>query len=80
MSAIEFAKQAAHFLAELNVIHPFREGNGRSQLSFLLLLAERAGHPIPKMNPEDVMQAVIASFEGDERPLADLILNLIEGK
>ncbi len=28
-----FADQAAHFLAELNAIHPFREGNGRTQLA-----------------------------------------------
>ncbi|WP_309486946.1 Fic family protein [Bradyrhizobium sp. PRIMUS42] len=37
----EFAAKAAHFLAELNVIHAFREGNGRSQLSFFAMLAER---------------------------------------
>jgi hypothetical protein len=29
----EFAENAAHFLAELNAIHAFREGNGRTQLS-----------------------------------------------
>ena len=28
----DFAAKAAHFLAELNAIHAFREGNGRSQL------------------------------------------------
>jgi cell filamentation protein len=28
----------AHFLAELNAIHPFREGNGRTQLTFAVLL------------------------------------------
>ena len=33
-----FADKAAHFLAELNVIHAFREGNGRSQLTFFALL------------------------------------------
>jgi cell filamentation protein len=48
-----FAKQAAHFLAELNAIHPFREGNGRTQLTFLTLLAERAGH-IPSLFGECV--------------------------
>ena len=30
----DFAIRAASFLAELNAIHPFREGNGRAQLSF----------------------------------------------
>jgi cell filamentation protein len=29
-----FASRAAHFLYELNAIHAFREGNGRSQLTF----------------------------------------------
>ena len=29
----DFAENAAHFLAELNAIHAFREGNGRSQLA-----------------------------------------------
>jgi cell filamentation protein len=75
----KFAGEAAHFLAELNVIHAFREGNGRTQLSFLILLAEKAGHPInlEKMDPEGIMQAVIASFSGEEKPLADLILSLV---
>ena len=78
LRARKFADAAAHFLAELNAIHLFREGNGRSQLSFLILLAERAGHPITKINPDAVMQAVIASFNGQEKPLADLIIGLIE--
>lgn len=76
----DFAKQAAHFLAELNAIHPFREGNGRTQLTFLTLLADRAGHPLvlKKMNPERIMRAVIASFRGQEAPLTRMILSLIE--
>lgn len=75
----DFAKKAAHFLAELNAIHTFREGNGRTQLSFLILLADRVGHPIhlDRMDPQAIMQAVIASFNGAEKPLADLILSLI---
>jgi cell filamentation protein, protein adenylyltransferase len=79
LSSEDLAHKAAHFLAELNAIHPFREGNGRSQLSFLILLAERAGHPfdLAKMDPARIMQAVIASFNGTEKPLADLILGLV---
>jgi cell filamentation protein len=72
-------RRAAHFLAELNAIHPFREGNGRSQLSFLILLAERAGHPfdLAKMDPDRIMRAVVASFDGAEKPLADPIFGLV---
>jgi cell filamentation protein len=76
-----FARQAAHFLAELNAIHPFREGNGRTQLTFLTLLAERAGYPLAlkRMHPERIMQAVVASFGGQEAPLARMILSLVSG-
>jgi len=75
LSAKEFAKKSAHFLAELNAIHAFREGNGRTQLSFFLLLADQAGHPldIDKLNPDEFLQAMIASFQTDEAPLAAII-------
>jgi cell filamentation protein len=45
LDADAFAERAAHLLAELNAIHPFREGNGRAQLSFVAALADQAGHP-----------------------------------
>jgi cell filamentation protein len=78
-SPVDFAARAAHFLAELNAIHPFREGNGRTQLSFLALLAEQAGHPLAlvHLNPGGMLQAMIKSFEGEEQPLAALIGQLI---
>jgi cell filamentation protein, protein adenylyltransferase len=74
-----FANQAAHFLAELNAIHAFREGNGRSQLTFFALLADHAGHPLnlEKLEPDTMLVAMIASFDGDERQLASVIKGLI---
>lgn len=79
LDAAEFARQAAHFIAELNAIHPFREGNGRTQLSFLELLADRAGHPLDmeKMNPDAVMAAMIESFAGNEADLEKVITALL---
>jgi len=75
-----FSEKAAHFLAELNAIHAFREGNGRSQLTFFAMLADFAGHPleIEKLDPDEMLAAMIASFDGDERRLADVIRNIIE--
>jgi cell filamentation protein len=74
-----FADKAAHFLAELNAIHAFREGNGRSQLTFFILLADYAGYPIglDKLDPNKMLNAMIASFDGDEAMLADVIKGLI---
>ena len=45
MTRAEYAKKASLFLADLNAIHPFREGNGRAQLAYLTLLSAHAGHP-----------------------------------
>ncbi|MBV9560881.1 MAG: Fic family protein [Bradyrhizobium sp.] len=80
LSSKDFAGKSAHSLSELNAIHAFREGNGRAQLSFFLLLADRAGYPIDlnEFDPEAFLDAMIASFEGDEGPLAQAIGNLIE--
>lgn len=74
-----FAGAAANFLSELNVIHPFREGNGRAQKAFLVLLAEQAGHPIDvrKIQREAYIAAMITAFHGDEGPLAGLIRTLL---
>ena len=81
LDARGFAKHAAHFMTGLNAIHPFREGNGRTQLSFLVELAERAGYPIPldDLDATAMLNAFVASFAGDERPLRDLIESAIRG-
>jgi cell filamentation protein len=67
-----FAIKAANFLSDLNAIHPFREGNGRTQLAFLTVLSEQAGHPLnlKTFNPERLLTAMIASFDGDAEDLA----------
>jgi cell filamentation protein len=44
--ASEFANQAASILGDVNYIHPFREGNGRTQLQYLKQLATEAGHDL----------------------------------
>lgn len=75
----EFAAEAAVFLSTLNAIHPLREGNGRTQMTFLTLLAARAGHPVDldKLEPEQFLAAMIASFKGDDTPLRRQIFHLI---
>jgi cell filamentation protein len=79
LDAKSFSEKAAHFLAELNAIHAFREGNGRAQTTFLALLAIEAGHGSnhEKLDPDRWLHAMIASFDGDEAPLATAIELLI---
>ena len=77
--ASAFAVKSAHFLAELNAIHPFREGNGRAQTSFLIALADQVGHPLDeaRLRPAQMLRAMVRSFDGDEQPLAMLIRRLL---
>lgn len=74
-----FAEKAATFLATLNAIHAFRDGNGRAQTAFLLLLAYKAGHPLDmaRFEPDAFREAMIASFYGRELALRREILRLI---
>ncbi len=79
LSSEAFSAKMAHILAELNAVHPFREGNGRAQLAFLALLADYAGLPFhdEALDKDRVMRAMIDSFHGNEAPLAALIGDLV---
>lgn len=80
LSAQLFARKAAIFLANLNAIHPFRDGNGRSQIAFMALVAASAGHPLrlSRLVPGDFMAAMIRSFQGDEEPLVEQMIRLLD--
>ena len=41
-----FAARVGKIIGDVNYVHPFREGNGRTQLQYLKLLAARAGHSL----------------------------------
>jgi cell filamentation protein len=77
-----FAAKAASFLATLNAIHPFREGNGRAQMTFLALVADRAGHPLDleQLEPESFLAAMVVSFHGATADLAAHIRRMIENR
>ncbi len=46
MERHHFAAKAAQIIGDVNYVHPFREGNGRTQLHYLKQLAAKAGHPL----------------------------------
>ena len=48
LSRPEFITQLARLHGELNQLHPFPEGNGRTQRLFLEEVAQRAGHSGPQ--------------------------------
>ncbi|WP_348629883.1 Fic family protein [Mesorhizobium sp. M7A.F.Ca.US.005.03.1.1] len=79
LDGTSFAKHLAHIVAEINAVHPFREGNGRTQLTFLAMLAEHAGLIFNDdiLERDRVIQAMIDSFSGSEASLQALIEDII---
>lgn len=49
----------AYVMAELNIIHPFREGNGRSIREFIRLMAKRMGYNLNwgNVDKEELLEA-----------------------
>ena len=75
LDADEFSKRAGHYLGEINVLHPFREGNGRTQREFIGQLAQQAGHRIDwsGVSQASMTQASIEAYNGDSSGMAGLI-------
>ena len=59
----ELVKDLAYYLAELNVLHPFREGNGRTIREFIRELAYKNGYllDLQKVEPSEVYDAFLKS-------------------
>lgn len=79
LSKEELAKKLAYYMAELNVLHPFREGNGRTIREFIRQLALKNGYALNMLNinPKDMLQASIESVVNTEH-LAKLINESLE--
>lgn len=69
-SSEAFLQQIGRFLGELNAIHPFRKGNGRSQIAFIGLLGAAFGHPFAfeRLDRNTFLPAMITSYFGIESP------------
>jgi cell filamentation protein len=80
LTAAQFSEQAAEHISELNAIHPFREGNGRTVRAFLVVLAEQAGHRVEpqRIAPAAWLDASRESFRtGDCKLMCAVIAGAI---
>jgi cell filamentation protein len=55
----------AYVMAELNIIHPFREGNGRTIREFIRLMAKRCGYSLNwgNVDSDKLLNASILSVD-----------------
>jgi cell filamentation protein len=76
LSVDAFAARCAHYFGEVNAVHPFREGNGRTQREFFRELALDAGHVLRwrRIERDEMIAASIeSSTRGDKSHLTRLI-------
>ena len=65
-----------------NELHPFREGNGRTQRVFLSQLAENAGYDLDftAVDPDELMIATIYAAQGIEAPLQQAFEKIVQNE
>ena len=75
------AQKLAEILDHINYLHPFREGNGRTQREFIRLLAIQKGLTL-NLNPPDDKSVyeryMKGTIESDLTILTDLIFELLQ--
>ncbi|MFI7136806.1 Fic/DOC family protein [Streptomyces massasporeus] len=79
LDRLEFIRALADLYGDVNAIHPFREGNGRTQRAFLTQLAREAGYTISwqDMDQEENIAASVASFNANNDLLEKMLDALV---
>lgn len=79
LSKEQFASRLAYYWAELNVLHPFREGNGRTTREFLRQLSLKNGYILNlyKVNSQELLNASIKSI-ADTSDLENCLYKCLE--
>lgn len=71
-----FAERLAYYFSEINALHPFREGNGRTQREFIRQLAFQNNYFLSYagITKDEMVQASIESFKRNYSLLEKMIL------
>ena len=77
-----FADGAADFLVEINGVHPFRDGNGRTQRVMLEAIARNAGHHLAFdiVTRERMASVSIAGHKGDKSGVRRMIDEILDAR
>ncbi len=75
-----FIEEVADCFGDINAMHPFREGNGRTQQIFLKQLSKEAGYELQwkLASKKEIDYASIASFNGEMKPLENLFDKIVQ--
>ena len=77
-----FCNRGAYYMGEINAIHPFREGNGRTQREFMRELAFRNGYALDwsRVSRDQMMDASKRSFRRDNAGLEQVLKSAIDSE
>jgi len=75
-----FATRAAYYFGEINAVHPFREGNGRTQREFIRELAVCNGFTIDwsRVSREEMIEASRRSLRIDNTGLEQVLRKVLD--
>lgn len=78
----EIAARLAYYLGEINAIHPFREGNGRTQRMFIEHLAHSLGYRLDfsKVKQQEMVLASAKAFAMDYSAMEELLVRILEAE
>lgn len=78
----DFSAKAAYYMSEINMIHPFREGNGRCIREFMRQLALSSGYNIEwsLIEQKVLFEATVIAVNGALKPLTDCIFQVVENR
>ncbi len=74
----KFINRLAFQIGEVNALHPFREGNGRTTREFFRQLAKNAGFDLDfgLADQNNLLQADIEAFNRNYGPLIDILVKI----
>lgn len=70
-----FCERLAYYFSEINALHPFREGNGRTQREFIKTLSYAAGYEInyASVTEEEMIEVSHKAFHCDYSGIENLL-------
>ena len=79
LNKLEFIRKLAFYMGEVNALHPFREGNGRTARLYFKQLSNNAGYEIEfhKTTKEALLHADIQAFNKEYNPLVNVLNTIV---
>jgi cell filamentation protein len=77
--SVNIPERLTYYLSEINALHPFREGNGRTQRVFIEYLARAAGFhaDFSTVSAKEMVEASALSFAREYARMTDMFRRIV---